>query len=194
MTLGHPLRRGFRKGTFSGLLVGGSRGHHVCVLDTSGVGVVRDRDPSSQWEAARIWAVATAERDNKPEPAPVEAALPIIEQGLRPADATLHLAYLRKHAVGFAVVVVQRRGLEILYLGVDPAAWGGGIASRLLSDVTEYARETSRTEVELWVYDDNARAVEVYRRAGWSATDDVRTHPRSGRLERRHVLSVLGTI
>nr|WP_253942533.1 GNAT family N-acetyltransferase [Nocardioides sp. zg-1230] len=175
------------------MLVDGCRGHHGRVLDTGGVVVVRDRDPSSQWAAARIWAVATAERDNKPEPAPVEAALPIIERGLRPDDATLHLAYLRDEPVGFAVVVVQPGGLEIVFLGVDPDAWGRGIASRLLSDVTDYAAETSRPEVELWVYDDNARAVELYRRAGWSATDDVRIHPTSGRLERRHVRSVLGT-
>lgn len=170
-----------------------AHGHHVIVLETSSVAVVRDRDPSSQWEAARIWAAATAQRDNEPEPAPVEAALPIIETGLRGADATLHLACLRKRAVGFALVVVQHNGLEILYLGVDPGAWGAGIASRLLSDVTDYAAETSRPKVELWVYDDNARAVHVYRRAGWSATDDARIHPTSGRLERRYVWTVLGT-
>ena len=167
--------------------------HHVSVLETDGVVVVRDRDPSSQWEAARIWAAATAQRDNKSEPAPIEAALPIIERGLRAADATLHLACLHQQLVGFAVVVVQAGGLELLYLGVDPAAWGSGVASRLLLDITDYAAETSRSEIELWVYDDNARAVDVYRRAGWSATGDVRIHPRSGRLERRHVRNLHGT-
>lgn len=172
--------------------VEGSHGHHVIVFDTEGAAVVRDRAPSSQWEAARIWAAATAERDKNPEPASVEAALPIIERGLQPVDATLHLAYLREQPVGFAVVVPQPCGLEILYLGVDPTAWGSGVASQLLSDVAAYAGETSRPELELWVYDDNARAVDVYRRAGWSGTDDVRIHPTSGRLERRHVRRILG--
>jgi ribosomal protein S18 acetylase RimI-like enzyme len=113
--------------------------------------------------------------------------LPIIERGLEPAGATLHLAYLRKQPSGFAIVVPQHGGLEILYLGVDPTAWGNGIASRLLLDVVQYAEENSHRNVELWVYDDNARAVDLYQRAGWAGTDDVRIHPRSGRLERRHV-------
>lgn len=157
---------------------------------THDVAVVRDRTLPSQWEAARIWAAATAHRDNKPEPAPVEAALPIIERGLEPAGATLHLAHLREQPSGFAVVVPQHGGLEILYLGVHPTAWGNGVAGRLLADVMEYAEESSRSEVELWVYDDNARAVDLYQRAGWSGTDDVRIHARSGRLERRHVRSI----
>jgi ribosomal protein S18 acetylase RimI-like enzyme len=155
--------------------------------EPTGVAVVRDHSPSNQCEAARIWAAATAHRDNETEPATVRETLPIIENGLRPVGATLHMAYLRDKAAGFAVVVPQPRGLEIQYLGVDPTAWGSGIAGRLLSDVADYAQEQSQPEVELWVYDDNARAVDVYRRAGWSGTADVRIHPTSGRLERRHV-------
>jgi ribosomal protein S18 acetylase RimI-like enzyme len=155
------------------------------VPGTEDVAVVRDRSPDSQWEAARIWAAATAHRDDDPEPAPTEEALPIVRDGLEPAGASLHVARRAGRAVGFAVVVPRGEGLEILYLGVDPADWGGGVAGRLLGDVVSRARESARSTVDLWVYDDNARAVAVYERSGWAGTTDVRTHPRSGRSERR---------
>jgi GNAT superfamily N-acetyltransferase len=166
----------------------------IVVLDMSDVTVVRNQGPSSQREAARIWAAATAHRDGRPAPAPVESALPIIERGLSPIGSTLHLAYVGTRAAGFAVVVAHDRGLEILYLGVDPGSWGAGVARRLLLDVTEYAVETSRSAVDLWVYDDNVRAVDVYRRAGWLATEDVRTHATSGRLERRYIRSTVAQV
>ncbi|WP_268111572.1 GNAT family N-acetyltransferase [Nocardioides pini] len=153
------------------------------------VSVTRDQGASSRGEAARIWAVATAHRDGRSEPAPTSSALPVIERGLGHAGATLHLASLRGRAAGFALVVPQDRALEILYLGVDPQAWGAGVASRLLADVCEYANEMSSQEVELWVYDDNTRAVDVYTRAGWVDTGEVRIHPTSGRRERRYARS-----
>ena len=162
----------------------------MVVSDTREVCVARDKGSASRREAARIWAVATAHRDGEPVPAPVAAALPIIERGLQPAGSALHLAYLDTLAVGFAVVVPRGGSLEILYLGVDPDAWGMGVASRLLVDVTGYAVETARCEVDLWVYDDNVRAVNVYRRAGWRATNDVRTRATSRRRERRYVSRV----
>jgi ribosomal protein S18 acetylase RimI-like enzyme len=156
-------------------------------VDISAVEVARDKGPLSQWEAARIWAASTAQRDGKPEPAPVDSALPIIERGLRDPGSTLHLASIDSKAAGFAVVVPREDGLEILYLGVDPTTWGAGVAGRLLRDVTDYAVETARVEVDLWVYDDNTRAVDVYRRHGWLETDEVRIHATSGRRERRFV-------
>ncbi|MCK9824455.1 isochorismatase family protein [Nocardioides cavernae] len=160
------------------------------VADDSDVEVARDKGPLSQWEAARIWAASTARRDDKPEPAPVESALPIIERGLRAPGSTLHLALRGSDAVGFAVVVPSEDGLEILYLGVDPNAWGAGVAGHLLCDVTDHAVETARKAVDLWVYDDNTRAVEVYRRHGWLETDEVRIHATSGRREQRFVRNV----
>ena len=162
----------------------------MVVLDPSDVSVARDKGSASRREAARIWAAATAHRDGEPAPAPVELAMPIIERGLGPAGSVLHLAYLGTRAAGFAVVVPHGRSLEILYLGVDPDAWGAGVASRLLLDVTDYAVEAARSEVDLWVYDDNVRAVNVYRRAGWHATNDVRAHATSRRRERRYTSRV----
>ena len=160
------------------------------MADISDVDVARDNGPLSQWEAARIWAASTARRDGKPEAAPVESALPIIERGLGTPGSTLHLASRGAEAAGFAVVVPRDEGFEILYLGVDPSAWGAGVAGRLLRDVTDHAVETARTEVDLWVYDDNTRAVDVYRRHGWLETDEVRIHVTSGRREQRFVKNV----
>lgn len=157
------------------------------MVNISDVAVARDEGSASRWAAARIWAASTAQRDGKPEPPPVESALPIIERGLRAPGSTLHLASLGPKAAGFAVVVPREDGLEILYLGVDPNAWGAGVAGRLLCDVTDCAVEKARAEVDLWVYDDNTRAVNVYRRHGWLETDGVRVHATSGRREQRFV-------
>lgn len=162
----------------------------MCGVSVSkGLRVTRAADAAARWEAARIWAAATAHRDARPEPAPTSSALPIIEEGLAHGGASLHLATLREHAVGFALTVPREHNLEILYLGVDPDSWGAGVARGLLEDVTGFANDIGRPAVELWVYDDNTRAVDVYRRAGWSGTDDVRIHPRSGRRERLHIRS-----
>ncbi len=159
----------------------------IVVVHISNAAVARDKSSVSQWEAARIWAASTAQRNGEPEPASVESALPIIERGLRAPGSTLHLAAVGTKASGFAVVVPRDDGLEILYLGVDPDAWGAGVAGWLLRDVTDYAVESARTDVDLWVYDDNVRAVNVYRRYGWLETDEVRIHATSGRRERRFV-------
>lgn len=160
------------------------------MVDINDVGVARDKGPLSQWEAARIWAASTARRDDKPEPAPVESALPIIERGLRAPGSTLHLALLGTEVTGFAVAVPKEDGLEILYLGVDPSVWGAGLAGRLLRDVTDHASETARREVDLWVYDDNTRAMDLYRRHRWLETGEVRSHAKSGRREQRLVKKV----
>jgi ribosomal protein S18 acetylase RimI-like enzyme len=160
------------------------------MFDTSEITVLRDCGPNCQWEAARIWAAATAHRDSKPEAAPTATSLPTIQRALESPGATLHLAHLSGQACGFAVVTPQQHDLEIVYLGVDPAVWGRGVASQLLRDVIRHAEEQQQVEVELWVYDDNPRAIDLYLRAGWSPTSDARRHTRSGRLERRYVRRV----
>ena len=45
-------------------------------------------------------------------------------------------------------------------------------------------------ELELWVIADNERAVALYERSGWQATDEVKVRNSSGRLERRFVRRV----
>lgn len=153
-----------------------------------------DDGADSQRAAAGIWARATAQRDKLEVPAPVEEKLRGIRQALTNVGASLHVAYrtdetlpsqLPAQALGFVLLVPREGALEVLYLGVDPVAWGRGVASSLLHYVEEHARETGRGSLELWVIDDNERAVQVYERSGWRRTDDVKVRNASGRPERR---------
>ncbi|MEU5697096.1 GNAT family N-acetyltransferase [Actinosynnema sp. NPDC020468] len=140
--------------------------------------------------AATIWARATACRDGDPEPAPGEAAVPGLLKRLDVVGARLVLARVDGRPVGFTLVAPRADALEVWYVGVDPDAWGGGVARRLLRTAEDHARETGHEELRLWVIADNARAIRVYESAGWVGTDEVAHNPRSGRLERRFVRRV----
>jgi hypothetical protein len=52
----------------------------------------------------------------------------------------------------------------------------------------EHAREIGRDTLELWVINDNERAIRVYERSGWLGTDEVQRD--AGRLERRFLKRV----
>jgi RimJ/RimL family protein N-acetyltransferase len=77
------------------------------------------------------------------------------------------------------------RTLEISYLGVDPDEWSSGVGTRLLLSAQDHAREIGRETLELWVIDDNARAIRVNERSGWVGTKELKRDTSSGRLERR---------
>lgn len=136
-------------------------------------------------ESAAIWAHAKACRDQDPEPATVEETMPGIRQRLSVEGAKLLLARKKGHPVGFALVAPGARTLEVFYLGVDPDAWGSGVGTRLLLSVEDHAREIGRQTLELWVINDNERAIGVYERSGWAGTEEVKRDTPSGPLERR---------
>ena len=92
--------------------------------------------------------------------------------------------------MGFLLVAPRARTLEIFYLAVDPDAWGCGIGSRLLISAEDHARKVGRETLELWVINDNERAIRVYERSGWLGTHEVKRDTRSGRLERRFLRHV----
>jgi RimJ/RimL family protein N-acetyltransferase len=154
-----------------------SAGGVVQVTEASGADAVR--------QSAAIWARAKARRDGDPEPATVEETVPGIERRLGLHGAKLLLARRDDRPVGFAVVAPRERNLELFYLGVDPGAWGGGVGTRLLREVADHARAIGAERLELWVIDDNERAIRVYERSGWVGTGKVARDPASGRLERR---------
>ena len=135
--------------------------------------------------SAAIWARAKARRDQDPDPATVEDTIPGIRRRLGLEGARLLLARQGSHPVGFTLFAPRARTLEVFYVAVDPDAWGRGVASRLLLTAEGHARRLGRETLELWVIDDNARAIGVYERAGWVGTDEVQRDPTSGRLERR---------
>jgi GNAT superfamily N-acetyltransferase len=136
-------------------------------------------------ESAAIWARAKACRDQDPEPATVEETMPGIRRRLSIDGAKLLLARRDGHPVGFTLVAPRARTLEIFYLAVDPDAWGSGVGTRLLVSAEDHAREIGRQTLELWVINDNDRAIRVYERSGWVGTEEVKRDTPSGRLERR---------
>lgn len=59
------------------------------------------------------------------------------------------------------------------------------MGSRLLLIAEDHTREIGRETLELWVINDNERAIRVYERSGWVGTEEVKRDTPSGRLERR---------
>lgn len=141
-------------------------------------------------ECAAIWARAKACRDQDAEPATIEETMPGIWRRLSIDGASLFLARRDGHPVGFLLVGPRARTLEVFYLAVDPDVWGCGVGSRLLLSAEDHAREIGRETLELWVINDNERAIGVYERSGWLGTDEVKRDTSSGRLERRFLRHV----
>ena len=141
--------------------------------------------PDGVKESAVIWARAKACRDQDPEPATAEDTMPGIRRRLGIDGAKLLLARRDDVPVGFTLVAPRAQTLEIFYLAVDPDAWGSGVASHLLLRAEAHARAIGLETLELWVINDNARAIGVYERSGWLDTAEVKRDPSSGRLERR---------
>lgn len=136
-------------------------------------------------EAAAIWARAKARRDQAPEPPTVEETLPGVLWRLSFDGATLLLGRRVGRPVGFALMAPRERSVEVFYLAVDPDAWGSGVGSHLLLKAEDHARAIGCAALELWVINDNERAIGVYERSGWVGTEEVKRDPASGRLERR---------
>ncbi|WP_104165191.1 GNAT family N-acetyltransferase [Cryobacterium sp. N22] len=150
--------------------------------------VVIDGGTNARLSAASMWARATALRDGLPQAAPAGDKLPGIEAALAYEGAQLFLAQTASKSVGFAVVVPREITTEVLYLAVDPEMWGQGVGKSLLEFIRRQAQQSSK-DLELWVIEDNDRAVQTYERAGWTRTQDVKVRNDSGRVERRYTLS-----
>ncbi|MFT3853107.1 MAG: GNAT family N-acetyltransferase [Ilumatobacteraceae bacterium] len=147
--------------------------------------IVHDHSDAALATAADIWAAATARRDGLAEPRPAVEKLHGLRSALGNHGAALHLAVRGDEHVGFVVLITTGHTTEVRYLAVTPTAWGDGVATRLLDHVARHADAAGSTVVELWVLDDNERAITVYLRAGWATTDNVKTQLDSRRTERR---------
>ena len=159
----------------------------ACVVTTTSAPTERE-----VVSAARIWAAATARRDDLDVPEPWERKLVGVRARLTSPGAVLFLADGPQGPSGFAVATPDASHAELSYLAVDPQAWGHGTAAALLAAVERWATALGAAEVVLWVLDDNARAQDVYARAGWVPTRERQRTAPSGRLERRLRLTLHG--
>ena len=147
-----------------------------------------EQGSASARDAAGIWARATALRDQLPVIPPLDDKLPGIESALALDGALLLMARNGDRAMAFSIVVPQMDVLEVLYLAVDPEAWGKGLSRQLLDHLRHHAVK-AQTSMELWVIADNNRAIASYESAGWIPTSDVKVRNSAGPLERRYILS-----
>jgi ribosomal protein S18 acetylase RimI-like enzyme len=98
------------------------------------------------------------------------------------------IARVEGKALAFAVVIPRVGILEVLYLAVDPTAWGTGLARKVLDHLRDHSVK-EKTPMELWVIADNSRAIASYESAGWTRTTEVKIRNSSGRPERRFILT-----
>lgn len=138
-------------------------------------------------DAAGIWARATALRDQLPVIPPLEDKLPGIESALAVDGALLLMVRIGDRAVAFSIVVPRTDVLEVLYVAVDPQAWGKGLARQLLDHLRNHSVK-ARTPMELWVIADNKRAIASYESAGWIPMPGIKVRNSAGRPERRYIL------
>jgi ribosomal protein S18 acetylase RimI-like enzyme len=109
--------------------------------------------------------------DNKPLSA--EARANLIPGLLKHGGARVFLAYEEDMPLGLAICLVgfsSFRGkplVNIHDIAVSPAARGKGIGRRMLEAIEQDARALGCCKVTLEVRADNARAQDLYRRAGF---------------------------
>lgn len=158
--------------------------------------IYETRDSDAVTTAARIWSTATAKRDEVDATDDTyDEALPLIQKVIDSSDRS-YLLVLSEDEEMLVFAALQPVGAdggelaELRYLGVAPGHWGAGWARRLLVALPDSLREHGFTEVELWVYADNIRAIFVYEAMGWQSTRDTRQHQVTGRTEQRYRLKL----
>ncbi|QDW28780.1 GNAT family N-acetyltransferase [Arthrobacter sp. KBS0702] len=147
-----------------------------------------EQGSASARDAAQLWARATARRDHLPVIPSLEDKLPAIQSTLALDGAILLVMRISDRAMAFSIVVPHGDVLEVLYLAVAPEAWGTGLARQLLDYLRNHSVE-AKTPLELWVIADNDRAIDLYERAGWISTSEIKIRNSAGRPERRYILS-----
>lgn len=169
--------------------------------------VIKTRESDLVEQIARLWTTATAHRDEvKPTDVDVAESVPLMRSVLQSSERSFLLVgkwtgededaddHPEGQVVSFGAVEPEdgsheTRG-ELRYMGVAPASWGEGWARRLLVALPDAAREEKFTEVVLWVYADNIRAIWVYEAMGWGETGETRPHAKTGRTEAQYRLKL----
>ena len=89
------------------------------------------------------------------------------------------------HPVGLAL---RRRHVMMLGISVSRAAQGKGVGSALMQALCDYADHwASVLRIELTVFDDNARAIALYRKFGFEIEG---THPAYAMRDGRYVTAL----
>ena len=105
----------------------------------------------------------------------------LIDSTVRHPRGGLWVAVVGEEPVGmvFARIDEAYAVTEFGAMWVAPVARGSGVGSALLEVVEAWARECDTPVVECWVSEGNDPAVELYRKHGFSETDETQ-HLRDG--------------
>lgn len=78
---------------------------------------------------------------------------------------------------GEIVGMATARDTELRHLYVAPAAWGTGIARRLMQEALDWIGGRGADHAFLWVAEANGRARRFYEREGWTVDGETRASP-----------------
>ncbi|MFL5907362.1 MAG: GNAT family N-acetyltransferase [Solirubrobacterales bacterium] len=119
---------------------------------------------------------------------PIERWRHEVSVGLRRpvADAFTLVAELDGRFTGYLYVAAPSRDAdlvsevaELVAIYVEPRLWGGGAGAALMLAGLERVAELGYTEVVLWTFKKNERAISFYERRGWAADGAEKLHTRA---------------
>jgi GNAT superfamily N-acetyltransferase len=112
-----------------------------------------------------------------------------VRSGLRSpeGDSFTRIADLDGVVAGYCFVAAPARGepegsrlAELVAIYVEPAFWRSGIGTELAHAAISEARDRSYSEMVLWTFETNRRALAFYRALGWEPDGDKRPHRATG--------------
>jgi ribosomal protein S18 acetylase RimI-like enzyme len=102
-------------------------------------------------------------------------------------DAFTYVAEIDGHFAGYCYVAAPSREpdlgagvAELVAIYVDPGHWRQGAGEALIGAAMARLATLPYTEVVLWTFKENARAIAFYERHDWRPDGAEKIHPRSG--------------
>ena len=102
-------------------------------------------------------------------------------------DAFTYVAEIDGEFAGYCYVAAPSREAdvgpktaELVAMYVDPGHWRQGAGEALMNAAMGRLAELPYSEVVLWTFRENERAIAFYERQGWAPDGGEKIHPRSG--------------
>jgi len=108
-------------------------------------------------------------------------------------DAFTHVAEIGGDFAGYCYVAAPSREsdlgpetAELVAIYVDPGQWRQGAGEALMAKTMERLSGLPYTEVVLWTFKENERAIAFYERQGWQYDGAKKVHARTGQAAVRY--------
>jgi ribosomal protein S18 acetylase RimI-like enzyme len=114
--------------------------------------------------------------------APPDDLRKLLNERLKAPQAHFLIATFGGELVGTVISSVARAAdgrpvpgfAHISFVAVEPKLWGAGIAKRLMLDIEQRLRDEGFEAVQLWVREEDPRALALYRHLDYEPTGDAR--------------------